>query len=337
MSHIRIGLLGAGRIGQVHARTIIQRVPTARLVAVADPMPGVAQQLADRYAIATATTDCMAVINDPSIDAVMICTPTDTHCDYIIAAAARGKHIFCEKPVALDLAQTDRALTAVENAGVKLQLGFNRRFDANFARIREAVQGGHIGTPKVIHIVSRDPAPPPVSYIKVSGGIFLDMTIHDWDIARFLIGSDIAEVYVQGGVTVDPAIGEAGDIDTHVTMIRFENGVIGTIDNCRQAVYGYDQRAEVFGSAGSIETGNNYPNNTVLSTASSVQRDLPLNFFMQRYIEAYAAEIEAFVAAVVNDTPVAVDGHDARKALIAGLAAWKSYREGRPVKLVEIG
>lgn len=334
---LRIGLLGAGRIGQVHARTIVQRVAGASLVAIADPVLDAAQQLATRYQIATVSADCMRIISDPGIDAVLICTPTDTHAGYIMAAAAHGKHIFCEKPVALDLAQTDQALAAVNAAGVTLQIGFNRRFDANFMRIQHAVATGQIGTPKIVHIISRDPAPPPISYIKSSGGIFLDMTIHDWDVARFLVGSDIDEVYVQGGVTVDPAIGEAGDIDTHVTMLRFANGVIGTIDNCRQAVYGYDQRAEVFGSAGSIQTDNNYPNSAVLSTAGAVQRDLPLNFFMERYTEAYAAEVAAFVDAVNTGTPVRASGDDARKALIAGLAAWQSYRTGRPVKLAAIG
>ena len=332
---LRIALLGAGRIGQVHARTIVQRVPSARLVSIADPMPNAAAQLAARYDVALVSTDCMQLINDPNIDAVMICTPTDTHASYIKAAAAANKHIFCEKPIALDLAETDSALAAVSAAGVTLQIGFNRRFDANFVRMHQAVADGTIGTPKIIHIISRDPAPPPISYIKVSGGIFLDMTIHDWDIARFLMGSDIEEVYVQGAVTVDPAIGAAGDIDTHVTVLRFANGAIGTIDNCRQAVYGYDQRAEIFGSAGSIETANNYPNNTTLSTANGVSRDLPLNFFMQRYAEAYAAEIEAFVHAVTNGTPAVVTGGDARKALIAGLAAWRSYHERRPVRLAE--
>jgi len=334
---LRIGLLGAGRIGQVHARTIVQRVTGAQLVAVADPFPDAAHALAQRYGIAHAGTDCMAIISDPTIDAVMICTPTTTHCEYIIAAAQHGKHIFCEKPIALTLAETDRALRAVAEAGVKLQIGFNRRFDANFMRVQQAVADGHIGTARLMHIISRDPAPPPVEYIKSSGGIFLDMTIHDWDIARFLIGADIDEIYVQGGVMVDPAIGAAGDIDTHISMIRFSNGVIGTIDNCRQAVYGYDQRAEVFGSKGMIETGNNFPNAASLSTATAVQRDLPLNFFMQRYIEAYAAEIEAFVAAVAQDHEVAVSGLDARKALVAGLAAWQSYHTGRPVKLNDIG
>ena len=332
---LRIALLGAGRIGQVHARTIVQRVTGAQLVAVADPMPGVAQALAERYRIPVHSTDCLALLAAPDIDAVLICTPTDTHATYITAAAAAGKHIFCEKPIALDLAETDAAIAAVAAAGVTLQIGFNRRFDANFARIQHAVADGAIGTPKILHIISRDPAPPPISYIAVSGGIFLDMTIHDWDIARFLMGSDIEEVYVQGGVTVDPAIGAAGDIDTHVTVLRFANGAIGTIDNCRQAVYGYDQRAEVFGSAGSIAVTNNYPNNAVLSTATQVSRDLPLNFFMERYAEAYAAEVASFVQAVVAGVPAAVGGADARKALIAGLAAWRSYYERRPVRLAE--
>ncbi len=332
---LRIALIGAGRIGQVHARTIVQRVPSAQLVAIADPMPNAAASLAARFGVATATTDCIALITDPVIDAVMICTPTDTHAAYIKAAAAAKKHIFCEKPIALDLGETDSAIAAVAAAGVTLQIGFNRRFDPNFVRMQQAVAQGVIGTPKIVHIVSRDPAPPPMSYIRVSGGIFLDMSIHDWDIARFLMGSDIQEVYVQGGITVDSAIGAAGDIDTHVTLLRFENGAIGTIDNCRQAAYGYDQRAEVFGSAGSIETSNNYPNNTTLSTATNISRDLPLNFFMERYAEAYAAEIESFVLAVTTKSPPAVTGYDARKALIAGLAARRSYDERRPVRLAE--
>ncbi|MEI7468495.1 MAG: Gfo/Idh/MocA family oxidoreductase, partial [Chloroflexota bacterium] len=227
------------------------------------------------------------------------------------------------------------AVNAAERAGVKLQLGFNRRFDANYARVRQAIVSGEVGDVRMVHIISRDPAPPPISYVKVSGGIFLDMTIHDWDMARFLTGSEIEEVYVQGGIRVDPAIGEAGDIDTHVTLLRFANGAIGTIDNCRQAVYGYDQRVEVFGSKGVINTQNNYANNSVLSTAQSVYRDLPLNFFMTRYTEAYAAEVEAFVASVVNNTPVVVSGQDGRAALLVGLAAKRSYAEHRPVRVNE--
>jgi myo-inositol 2-dehydrogenase/D-chiro-inositol 1-dehydrogenase len=334
---LHVGLIGAGRIGQVHASTIAYRGALAQLAAVTDPLPGAAQALAAKFRVPAIGTDYQAIIADPEIDAVLICTPTDTHAEIIMAAAKAGKHIFCEKPVALNLKDTDAAIQAAERAGVKLQIGFNRRFDANFARVRKAIVGGEIGDPHIVHIVSRDPAPPPIAYVRSSGGIFLDMTIHDWDIARFLIGSEIDEVYVQGGVMVDPAIGEAGDIDTHVTLLRFANGVIGTIDNSRKAVYGYDQRVEVFGSAGAIHIENNYPNNGVLSTAKSVHRDLPLNFFMQRYVDAFAAEVEAFVAAVSGDTPVPVSGHDGRMALAVGLAAQKSYAERRPVKVAEIG
>lgn len=335
MSKLNIGLIGAGRIGQVHAATIAYRVNSAQLAAVTDPIASAAQAVAGKFRIPTIANSYKDIIADPNIDAVMICTPTDTHAEIIQAAAAAGKHIFCEKPVALDLAQTDAAVNAAERAGVKLQLGFNRRFDANYARVRQAIVSGEVGDVRMVHIISRDPAPPPISYVKVSGGIFLDMTIHDWDMARFLTGSEIEEVYVQGGIRVDPAIGEAGDIDTHVTLLRFANGVIGTIDNCRQAAYGYDQRVEVFGSKGVINTQNNYANNSVLSTAQSVHRDLPLNFFMTRYTEAYAAEVEAFVASVVNNTPVAVSGQDGRAALLVGLAAKRSYAERRPVRVGE--
>ena len=333
----QVGLIGAGRIGQVHASTIAYRVNSAQLAAVTDAIPGAAQAVAEKFRVPKIAADYRAIIADPSIDAVMICTPTDTHAEIIIAAAQAGKHIFCEKPVALNLKDTDAAIEAVERAGVKLQLGFNRRFDANYARVRQAILSGEIGTPHILHIISRDPAPPPIAYMQASGGIFLDMTIHDWDMARFLIGSEIDEVYVQGGVLVDPAIGEAGDIDTHVTLLRFANGVIGTVDNSRQAVYGYDQRVEVFGSQGAIQTENNYPNSGVLSTAVSVHRDLPLNFFMQRYLDAFAAEIAAFVDAIVADQPVPVSGHDGRMALVVGLAAKKSFAERRPVKISEIG
>ena len=334
---LQVGLIGAGRIGQVHAATIAYRVHGAQLAAVSDPVREAAQTVADKLRVPRIAADYGEILADPGIDAVLICTPTTTHAEIIIAAAQAGKHIFCEKPVALNLPDTDAALAAVERAGVKLQLGFNRRFDANFARVRRAVATGEIGTPQILHIISRDPAPPPIAYVRASGGIFLDMTIHDWDMARFLIGSEIDEVYVQGGVMVDPAIGEAGDIDTHVTLLRFENGVIGTVDNSRQAVYGYDQRVEVFGSAGAVSTENNYPNGARLSTAESVRRDVPLNFFMQRYADAYAAEIQAFVAAVREGRPAAVSGRDGRRALAVGLAAQRSYDERRPVRVSEVG
>jgi myo-inositol 2-dehydrogenase/D-chiro-inositol 1-dehydrogenase len=252
-----------------------------------------------------------------------------------VAAAGAGKHIFCEKPIDHSLEKIDRALAAVGRAGVQLQVGFNRRFDANFARVRKAVESGEIGTPQLLHIISRDPEPPPISYVKVSGGIFLDMTIHDFDMARFLIGSEVEEVFTAAGVSVDPGIGAAGDLDTAVVVLRFKNGVIGTIDNCRKAVYGYDQRAEVLGSGGAVSTGNCYPNQAVVSTASAVRRDLPLHFFMDRYAESFANELQAFVKAVLEGSPTPVSGVDGRIPVVMGLAARKSHDEHRAVRLEE--
>jgi myo-inositol 2-dehydrogenase / D-chiro-inositol 1-dehydrogenase len=217
-----------------------------------------------------------------------------------------------------------------------LQIGFNRRFDPNHARVRQAVVQGEIGTPHLLHIISRDPAPPPLAYIKVSGGIFLDMTIHDFDMARFLIGSEVEEIYTAAGVMVDPAIGEAGDVDTAMITLKFANGVIGVIDNSRQAVYGYDQRVEVFGSKGSASTGNWYPNAVTISTDRAVQRDLPLNFFMDRYTESYVAEMVTFIDAVQNDKPSPVSGAEGRVPVVMGLAARRSLAENRPVRLDEI-
>ncbi len=333
MSTLNIGLIGAGRIGQVHASTIAYRVNTAQLAAVTDPIATSAQSVAAKFRIPKIAADYKEIIADKSIDAVMVCTPTDTHAEIIIAAARAGKHIFCEKPIALDLKQTDAAIEAAETAGVKLQMGFQRRFDANFARLKQAVSAGEIGELRMVHSTSRDPGPPPVSYIKVSGGIFVDMSIHDWDMLRFVTGSEVTEVYAQGGVMVDPAIGEAGDIDTHVTLLRFASGVIGTVDNCRQAAYGYDQRFEAFGSKGAVVAENNYPNNVSFSTGGHIQRDLPHNFFMTRYIEAYAAEVVAFVDAVVTGKQPIVTGRDARQALLIALAAKQSYLEKRPIAL----
>lgn len=333
---LNIGIIGAGRIGKVHAATIAYRAPAARLLAVADTDRAAAQALAEKHGIPHATADYREVLANPAIQAVFICSATNTHAPFTEEAARAGKHIFCEKPIALDLAQIDRTLAAVDEAGVKLQVGFNRRFDANFARVRQAIQSGEIGQPALLHIISRDPGPPPIAYVKVSGGMFLDMTIHDFDMARFLIGAEVEEVYTQAAVTVDPAIGEAGDVDTAVIMLKFANGVIATIDNCRRASYGYDQRVEVLGSQGSIATANNYPNAAVVSDGASVRRDLPLNFFMDRYTESFANEVLAFVEAVLHDRPVPVSGRDARAPVVMGLAAKKSHLEKRPVKLAEI-
>ncbi len=332
---VNIGLIGAGRIGRLHAEHLAYRVPAASLLVVADVVEDAARQCADRCRIPHAVSDYRAILDRAEIDAVVICSATDTHAQIIEEAAAAGKHIFCEKPIDYDLARIDRALAAVARAGVKLQIGFNRRFDAGHRRVREAVAQGEIGQPHLLHIISRDPAPPPIAYVKVSGGMFLDMTIHDFDMARFLLGSEATEVYTTAGVMIDPAIGAAGDVDTAVVVLTFANGVIATIDNSRRAVYGYDQRVEVFGSAGAISTGNNYPNTALISDAQGVRRDLPLNFFVERYIDSYVAEMAAFVAAVRDDTPVPVGGADGRIPVVMGLAARRSYEEHRPVRLDE--
>jgi myo-inositol 2-dehydrogenase/D-chiro-inositol 1-dehydrogenase len=335
-NQLNVGIIGAGRIGKVHAENLAFRVPEARALAITDLNRDAAERVASRCGIPTVASSVDQILADAAIRAVLICSSTDTHADLIVRAAKAGKHIFCEKPIAHSLAKIDTALAAARQAGVKLQIGFNRRFDPNFARVRAAVANGEIGAPRLLHIISRDPAPPPVSYVKVSGGVFLDMTIHDFDMARFLIGDEVEEIYTAAGVMVDPAIGEAGDLDTALLVLRFRNGVIGTIDNCRQAAYGYDQRAEILGSAGSIATGNCYPNQATISTGQNVHRDLPLNFFMERYTDSFAAEVRSFVQSVVEDKPTAVTGMDGRIPVVMGLAARKSYDERRPVKLSEI-
>ena len=272
---LNVGIIGAGRIGRVHAATLAYRIRAARILAVADVNLAAAQQVAAQFGIPMATDDPAALLDNKDIEAVLICSVTGTHAHFIEEAALAGKHIFCEKPIALDLAAIDQALAAAAKAGVKLQIGFNRRFDANFRRVRQAIMTGEIGTPALLHIISRDPSPPPIAYVKTSGGMFLDMTIHDFDMARFLIGAEVDEIYTLAGITVDPAIGEAGDVDTAVMMLKFSNGVIGTIDNCRRATYGYDQRVEVLGSKGAISSANNYPNAVILSDGASVRRDGP--------------------------------------------------------------
>jgi myo-inositol 2-dehydrogenase/D-chiro-inositol 1-dehydrogenase len=334
---LNIGVIGAGRIGKVHSETLAFRLGNkASIGAIADVNRMAAEDAAARFGISKVAADAEEILEDPAIEAVLICSSTDTHADLVVEAARAGKHIFCEKPIDLTLEKIDRAVGAAIRAGVKLQIGFNRRFDPNFARVRKAIVSGEIGVPHLMHIVSRDPAPPPISYVKVSGGMFLDMTIHDFDMARFLIGSEVDEIYAAAAVRVDDAIGDAGDVDTALIVLRFANGVIGTIDNSRKAVYGYDQRVEVLGSAGSVATGNCYPNEAVVSTASEIRRDLPLNFFMDRYTQSFANELDAFVTSVLEDKPTLVNGADGRIAVVMGLAARKSHDERRPVKLSEV-
>ena len=333
---VNVGVIGAGRIGKLHAEHLAYRIPDANIVAIADVFLEAAEKCAADLQIPSAVKDHREIMDNPDIEAVIICSSTDTHAQLIEEAAAAGKHIFCEKPIDFDLARIDRALEAVDKAGVKLQVGFNRRFDPNFKRVREMVAAGKIGAPHILRITSRDPGPPPIEYIKISGGIFLDMTIHDFDMARYLIGSEVTEIYAAGGVMVDPEIGNAGDIDTAVITLHFANGVIGTIDNSRKAVYGYDQRVEVFGSEGMVAVSNNTPDTAVHSNAEGVHSSLPLFFFVERYTESYIAEMMAFIECVQHDTTPPVTGMDGRIPVVMGYAAKKSYQENRPVKLSEV-
>ena len=329
------GIIGAGRIGRVHAETLAFRLPEAQVAAITDVNLEAARTLATRCNIPRVADSAVEIFADSKIDAVLICTSTDTHADLIVQAAKAGKHIFCEKPVSLSLEKIDSSLAAVEKAGVKLQVGFNRRFDSNFIRVRQAVAAGEIGTPNLMHIISRDPAPPPLTYLRPSGGLFLDMMIHDFDMARYLLGDEVEEIYT-AAAAIDPGFAKEDDFDTAVVVLHFKSGAIGTIDNSRKATFGYDQRVEILGSKGKIASENRYPNQVVVSGEKSVYTDLPLNFFMQRYTESFALELELFTKAVLEDKPTPVTGADSRVPVVMALAARKSHDEHRPVKLSEV-
>ncbi|GED17165.1 inositol 2-dehydrogenase [Aneurinibacillus migulanus] len=334
MEKIRIGIIGAGRIGKLHAENVV-KLPEVELKAISDIFAEQIIEWATSLGIKKVTNDYKTIITDPEIDAIFICSPTNTHTDIIAEAAAAGKHIFCEKPISFDIGDTKKSLQLVQEAGVKLQIGFNRRFDHNFKKVREVVASGKVGDPHIIKVTSRDPNPPSPDYIKVSGGIFIDMTIHDFDMARYLSGSDVEEVYVQGAVLVDPVFDEYGDIDTAIITLKFENGCIGVIDNSRKAVYGYDQRVEVFGSKGSVTVANDHPNSVEVSTEECVYHDKPKYFFLERYQEAFIEEVKLFVECILHDKDTVVNGYDGLQAELIAYAAKKSWEEKRPVKLAE--
>ena len=332
---LRIAVLGAGRIGKMHAELIARQVPGATLAMVQDINADAAAAVGQQFD-APHTTEVGAVLASADVDAVAICSSTDTHVPFMIAAANAGKAIFCEKPISLDLAKVDEALAVIKSSGVPFQVGFNRRFDAAHDSVRSAVIDGSVGDLHMVRISSRDPAPPPIPYIKVSGGIFLDMMIHDFDMARFITGSEVVDVYAQGAVRIDPAIGEAGDLDTAVVMLRHENDCITTIDNSRQAVYGYDQRVEAFGSGGMAFSENPLTHTGMRrSAAGTISQTIPY-FFLDRYIPSYVEEWRSFVGYVTNGGDSPVGPNDGRAPLVIGLAAWKSYRENRRVRCDEI-
>jgi myo-inositol 2-dehydrogenase/D-chiro-inositol 1-dehydrogenase len=324
-----------GRIGKIHAGNLAGRIPGTEVAALADVFPDELAAVAAKLNVGKTFADYRKLLELPEVDAVAICTPTNTHYQVILDAAAAGKHIFCEKPIDLSIEKIVKINAEVEKRGVQLMVGFNRRYDPNFLKVHDTVKAGGIGEPQILRITSRDPAPPPETYIRASGGIFLDMTIHDFDMARYLMG-DVVEVYARANVLVDPAIGKAGDWDTVMVTLTFANGALGAIDNSRKAVYGYDQRVEVFGSEGMIAVKNNTHDNHVRLDRDGTHSALPLNFFMDRYTESYLKEMEAFVNAVRNQRPAPVNGNDGLMAVVIGLAAAKSARENRPVKLTEI-
>jgi len=327
---LRFAVLGAGRIGQVHARAIAS-VPGAELVAIAEPFEAAAKAAQAAFGCAIRSIDDIAAAGD--IDAVVICTPTDTHADLIEKFVRAGKHVFCEKPVDLDVARVKAALATVKAEGGTLMVGFNRRFDPDFMALKAAIDAGRVGEVEMITITSRDPGAPPADYIKVSGGIFRDMTIHDFDVARWLLGEEVETVYAAASVLTDPKIGELGDYDSATVVLRTASGKQCTISNSRRASYGYDQRIEVLGSKGLVSARNTHEANIELADGAGFSRPPLLNFFMTRYTAAYANEIAAFCKAVADGAPTPTTGEDGLKALELAEAALTSARTGTVVKV----
>jgi myo-inositol 2-dehydrogenase/D-chiro-inositol 1-dehydrogenase len=332
---LRIGVIGVGRIGSLHAELIAGPVKGATLAAVHDVRPDTAAALAAELGVAAAES-ADDLIGSPDVDAVAVCSSTDTHADLIVAATTAGKATFCEKPISLDLEEVDRVLAAVTRAETPFQIGFNRRFDPAHQAVRDAVAGGEVGDPHLVRISSRDPIPPPLDYVRTSGGIFLDMTIHDFDMARFVTGSEVTEVYARGARRIEPTYADAGDVDTALVVLTHENGCITAIDNSRRAAYGFDQRVEVFGSRGMAASENPLSHSGLVRTEEGTRMPTLPYFFLDRYVPSYVAEWEAFVGAVRAGRAPPVGAADARAPLVIGLAAWRSLREGRPVLVNEV-
>lgn len=321
---------GAGRIGAIHAASLAAS-GRARLKHVVDVHAPAAEALAAKHGAQVSSTE--AALADPEIGAVIIASSTDTHAELVIAAARAGKAIFCEKPIDLSLARVDACIAEVQRAGVPMLVGFNRRFDPSFAELHRRIGAGAIGAVEQVVITSRDPGPPPVSYIKVSGGLFRDMTIHDFDMARWLLGEEPTEIFAYAANLVDPAIGAAGDVDSAMVLLKTASGRMAHINNSRRASYGYDQRIEVHGSGGRLIAGNRTPTTVELADAQAVTADKPLHFFLERYADAYRIELNAFLDAVSQGTKMPVGAEDGRQALVLADAAFESLRTGAPVKL----
>ena len=334
MKKLRFAIAGLGRIGKIHLDNLL-KVNNVEVVAVMDPLEA-SQQYARKRGIAFVVDTYEELLKVTPFDSVVICSPTDTHADYVELAAKEGINIFCEKPLDLSLNRVNQVIKTIKETNVKLMLGFNRRFDKEFKKVQQLVKNGAIGQPHIVKITSRDPGAPPISYIEKSGGLFLDMTIHDFDMSRFIVEKEVEEVYAKGAVLVDPEIGAAGDIDTAVITLTYTDGTMAIIDNSREAAYGYDQRIEVFGSKGMVQANNNFHDSHRLYNSKGMQAALPLNFFLERYEAAYRTEMSEYINSLENNTPIPVDGNDGLQSLKIGLAAIKSLKEKRPVKVNEI-
>lgn len=336
---IRVGVIGAGRIGLVHLEAIT-KAPGVNPVIISNPTVSKAEKAAKQFNLPRFTADAMDVIKDPDVDAVWICSPSQYHAEQIKAAAAEGKDIFCEKPIATSLPETVEAINACNEAGVKLMIGLQRRFDENFKRVKGAVERREVGKPIMIKLCSRDPAPPPFQYVKGGGGIFTDMAVHDLDMTRFLAGADPIEILAIGSCHIDKSILElegSEKFDTAACLVRYPDGVQAMVDVCRQSSYGYDQRAEVLGTMGMIQTDNVYPNTArIYKNDFTGNADMPYDFFLSRYNEAYVTETIAFCESLVNDSPVPCTGEDGLVALIMAIAADRSAEENRWVSFKEV-
>ena len=335
MKKTKVGIIGLGRIGEVHLKTLTSQIEDVEVDTIITPSKE-AQLIAKKMGVPHVSEDFEILSTNKEIEAVFICSPSPTHAEYIIKSIKAGKDVFCEKPLDLSIAKIEEILAVVNQSEQSLMVAFNQRFDPDFSKIKETIEEGRLGKLRMVKITSRDPTPPPANYVKSSGGLFLDMTIHDFDMARFITGSEVKEVYAKGHCLIDPAIGEAGDIDTGIVVLTFENGVTAIIENSREACYGYDQRLEVFGDKGMAQANHNLKNNCQIYDINGIHSARPLDFFIDRYFESYVNETKAFVDAIKERKQMPVKGEDGLMATKIALAANLSLKENRPVLMSEI-
>lgn len=332
---IQTAIIGMGRMGKIHLENLSRKIKDIEVVSVVTPSYN-GQQFALNNGIKNVSDDIDIILKNPEIDAVVICSPNSTHSEYAIRCAKAGKAIFCEKPIDMSLKKAHETISIISELNIPIMIGFNQRFDKNFSKVKDAISKGRIGNIRNLHIISRDPLPPPISYIEKSGGLFKDMTIHDFDMARFIIGCEVVEVFAYGDCLIDPAIGAAGDIDSATVLLKFENGALATIENSRESKYGYDQRLEVFGSEGVIQVENPLKSNVKILSKTGTATDRHLNFFMDRYESSYLEEMQSFASSLIDKKPMPVSGEDGIKAMVIAEAANKSLLENMPIKIDSI-